>query len=65
MPPDPDDAAKIAAKLKAVRDKQYIAEGLVKSLTSFFAVPKGDTDIRIVYDLSACGLNEALWAPSF
>ena len=65
MPPDPDDAARVAAKLKAVRDKRYISEGMVKSLTSFFAVPKGDTDIRIVYDLSACGLNEALWAPSF
>ena len=65
MPPSPDDAAKVAAKLKTVRDKRYISEGLVKSLTSFFAVPKGDTDIRIVYDLSACGLNEALWAPSF
>ena len=60
MPPDPDDAAKIAAKLKVVQDKRYIAEGLVKSLTSFFAVPKEDTDIQIVYDLSACGLNEAL-----
>ena len=65
MPPDPSDFAKVAAKIKVVRDKQYICKGSVKSLTSFFAVPKGDSDIRLVYDLSACGLNEALWAPSF
>ena len=63
MPPDPEDFAKVAAKIKAVRDKRYIGEGSVKSLTSFFAVPKGESDIHIVYDLSACGLNEALWAP--
>ena len=42
MPLVPEDAAKIAAKLKVVGDKRYICEGLVKSLTSFFAVPKGD-----------------------
>jgi hypothetical protein len=30
-----------------------------------FDVPKGDTDIRMVYDGTSSGLNEALWAPSF
>jgi hypothetical protein len=37
----------------------------VESLTSFFAVPKGDSDIRMVYDGTKSGLNDALWAPWF
>ena len=36
----------------------------MKSLTGFFAVPKGEDDIRIVYDASVCGLNDALWCPN-
>jgi len=34
-------------------------------LTSFFAVPKAGTDIRVVYDATQYGLNDALWAPNF
>ena len=37
----------------------------MNSLTGFFAVPKGADDIRIVYDATACGLNNALWSPNF
>jgi hypothetical protein len=32
---------------------------------SLFEVPKGLTDIRIVFDGTACGLNEVMWAPWF
>ena len=28
-------------------------------------MPKGDLDIRVVYNGTASGLNEALWAPGF
>jgi hypothetical protein len=35
------------------------------SLTSFFAVPKGDSDIRVVYDGTKIGLNGSMWAPWF
>lgn len=35
------------------------------SLTSFFAVPKGTDDIRIVYDTTKSGLNNAIWTPKF
>jgi hypothetical protein len=45
--------------------KQYVIPGFVKSLTSYFSVPKAATDIRVVYDATACGLNDSLWAPSF
>jgi hypothetical protein len=56
---------KVIEKLKTVRDKRYISRGSVMSLTSFFWVPKGERDIRMVYDATRSGLNEALWAPSF
>ena len=56
---------KIGAKLENVRSKGYIVPGRVESLTGFFAVDKGESDIRMVYDASKSGLNEVLWAPSF
>jgi len=42
-----------------------VSKGLVKSLTSFFSVPKGEDDICMFYDVSASGLDDALWAPNF
>jgi hypothetical protein len=37
----------------------------VVSLTSFFGVDKGETDVCMVYDASKSGLNDVIWAPSF
>jgi hypothetical protein len=37
----------------------------VKSLTTFFGVPKGEDDMRVVYDGSLPGLNAALWCSWF
>jgi hypothetical protein len=61
----PDEATrrKMREKLKAVRDRRYIAPGFVKSLTSFFSVPKGDDGVRMVYNGSESGLNDAIWVP--
>ena len=56
---------KLKKKLSNVRNKKYVQPGFVKSLTSYFAVPKAKTDIRVVYDATACGLNDSLWAPNF
>lgn len=53
------------AKLMKVRRLGYIKAGKVKSLTSYFAVPKGESNIRMVYDGTKSGLNEAKWAPWF
>ena len=50
----------MAEKISKVRERGYIQPGKVNSLTGFFAIPKGDDDIRIVYDATACGLNESL-----
>lgn len=54
--------------IETVRDpdfKQYIDDGYVRSLSTFFCIPKGDQDIRIVYDMTKCGLNACLWSPRF
>ena len=69
LPKEASITDKVMAKVNKVNKVMpaslYIAIRLVLSLSSFFTVSKGDEDIRIVYHLTACGLNEALWAPSF
>ena len=55
----------VQGKLKDVRRKGYIGPGEVVSVTSMFDVPKGDDDIRLVYNATESGLNEAVWAPWF
>jgi hypothetical protein len=62
---DPKIKEKVIEKLQKVRMRRYIANGYVVSLTSFFDVPKGDDDIRLVYDGSVGGLNDSLWVPRF
>ena len=47
-----------------MRSRGYINTGGVKSITAFFNVPKGDADIRMVYDATKCCLNAALWTPN-
>ncbi len=37
----------------------------MKSTIKWFAVPKGDDDIRLVYDAMANRLNECVWVPTF
>ena len=57
----------VREKLSDVRKKGYISKEKikVKSVTSFFDVPKGNEDIRMVYNATSSGLNEAVWAPWF
>jgi hypothetical protein len=52
-------------KLDKVRKQRYIGEVFIRSLTAFFAVPKGPEDIRMVYDGTVSGLNDAIWVPRF
>jgi hypothetical protein len=56
---------KVRIKLQNVRDKKYIQPGIVSNVTSYFAVPKGISDIRLVYDATRSGLNRCIWVPSF
>lgn len=64
-PKHPDRMPKIQEKLQTVRSKGYVSPGKVLSLMSFFEVPKGDDDVRMVYDGTASGLNNSIWAPWF
>eukprot|EP00978_Attheya_sp_CCMP212_P019105 scaffold53112_cov45-Attheya_sp.AAC.1 len=52
-------------ELKKVRGRRYIAPGHVVALICFFEVPKGDCDIRMVYNGSESGLNACMWVPQF
>ena len=61
----PEEHERMKEKLQLVRAKRYIRRGQVTSLTSFFGVPKGLDDTRMVYDGTKSGLNDALWVPSF
>jgi hypothetical protein len=54
----------IAPKIGLVRKRGYIRPGPIQSFTDFFDVPKGD-DVRMVYNGTSLGLNDALWAPLF
>ena len=64
-PKDPIMCEKMKDKWKKVIDREYIKFGPVVSLTGSFPVPKGEDDLRMVYDASKCGLNSQLWAPNF
>ena len=52
-------------KLFPVRERRYINSGEVRSLMHMFDVPKGEEDVRIVYNGTASGINDCLWAPHF
>jgi hypothetical protein len=65
-PKDAEKAEMVRSKLAKVRERSYIEPGVVFSLTGYFDVPKaGGADIRMVYDASKCGLNDAVWAPNY
>jgi hypothetical protein len=53
------------AKVVKVRKLDYISSGEVVSGKHFFSVDKGETDIRLVYNGTSCGLNDILYAPHF
>jgi len=52
-------------KISKVVERGYLESGYVSSLINYFAVPKGEGDIRVVYDGTKCGLNESVWSPNF
>jgi len=62
---DPVIRNQVTQKLTKVLSKGYLGVGHVRALTSFFTVPKGDKDVRIVYNGTKSGLNDCLWAPWF
>lgn len=70
QPPYEDEEVrrKVSAKLQKVLNRRYIEvvrDSEVQSYMFMFDVPKGDSDVRIVYDGSKSGFNDATWAPWF
>ena len=65
--PNPELRAKVREKVEKVLKRRYmVRSGLkIKSLIKYFPVPKGEDDVRIVYDATANDLNDRVWAPSF
>jgi len=51
--------------VNGLRTKTYIDSGFVLSVLNCFGVPKGESDIRMVFDDTKCELNAALWTPNF
>ena len=47
--------------------RRYLAPLEVKlhSLIKYFAIPKGEGDWRVVYNVGANSLNDCVWAPPF
>ncbi|KAL7563515.1 hypothetical protein ACA910_012333 [Epithemia clementina (nom. ined.)] len=56
---------RIAEKLNDVRRKGYITKGSCLATMNYFAVPKGDSDLQMVYDGTKSNLNSCLFAPWF
>jgi hypothetical protein len=64
-PDIPQTKVAVAKKLSKFLKRGYIEPGTVQSLISYFSVPKGDSDIRLVFDGTKSGYNARIWAPSF
>jgi len=64
-PPDDGILPLVLDKINVIRDRRYVARGKIESLMNYFAVSKGDTDVRVAYDGTLSGLNASLWAPYF
>ena len=68
QPPYTDTSikAKVKTKLQRVLDWGYLEVVDIKFVESFmymFHMPKGESDIWMVYDRTKLGLNESLYAP--
>jgi hypothetical protein len=52
-------------KLEKLVRRGYLGIGPCRNTVPRFAVPKGTTDIRVVWDLKKNGLNEHMYTPGF
>jgi hypothetical protein len=63
---DPKVRDMIKDKILKVVKRRYLVSGVkIKSLIKYLAVPKGEDDIRLMYDATANQLNECVWVPTF
>lgn len=52
-------------KLEKLLRRRYIVPGYCRLTVPRFPVPKGQDDIRVVWDLAKNGVNETMYTPSF
>ncbi len=51
---------------KGIKRRYLVTMGIaVKSYIKYFAVPKGDNDVQMVYNAMGNKLNESVWVPTF
>ena len=64
---DLDLRAKAKEKITKVVRRRYLSTTCIniKSLIKYFAVPKGEANVRLVYNATANKLNGCVWVPSF
>ena len=64
---DPGVREQVREKVAKALQRRYLYSPSfpIKSHINYFAVPKGEDDIRLVYDATANGLNDCVWSPSF
>jgi len=65
LEPDLTVQSKVKEKFEKFFGRGYITKGRVESLISYFTTPKGESDVRLVFDGTKSRLNSVLWAPSF
>eukprot|EP00956_Cyclotella_meneghiniana_P036907 scaffold132204_cov35-Cyclotella_meneghiniana.AAC.1 len=63
--PSPHYETLLRKKEAKLVHRRYLEFGFVDSIVPRFGVPKGEDDIRLVWDATRCGANETVWAPSF
>lgn len=68
----PNTRLKMAEKLAKQIKRGYIdivrsadVRKEVKNLTDMFTVPKGESDVRMIFNGTSGGLTKCIWAPSF
>jgi hypothetical protein len=62
---DPKQKVMVAGEIDSMIKRDYLEAGHLSITVHFFAVPKGDSGIRIVFDGTSSGLNETLGLPNF
>ena len=60
---------KIYSKIKKALNRGYLKlesdASKVHNVIDYFGVEKGESDIRVVFNGTSCGLNGSVWAPNF
>lgn len=65
---DPAVKAEMNKKVTKVKQRRYLMGTTLENLKliiRYLVVPKCNDDVRIVYDATASGLNDQVWAPLF